>query len=155
MNIGLSPMPKNINVRPWYARRSNMYQVQLGTEDPALDYNNDMNAIEDYNNFLAPAVTVYPLCVKEPCKTCKNECKNEKGLKWLKGGKQCFQNCKQREKNAQMDRIRNYDDKGGSDIPTNNNPEGQRGLSTGAKVAIGVGALALVGLTIYLIARKK
>ena len=49
LNIGVTPMNTNI-VPSRYARSANNYQVQLGTEDPSLDFYNDSQALESMSN---------------------------------------------------------------------------------------------------------
>jgi hypothetical protein len=190
LGIPLSLAPRNSNIRSWYARGMNDYQVQLGTEDPALDYHNDGQALaayynaggwdsdnietdmdivlgegrddypsDEFSNF------VYPACIKLECKTCKAKCKNEQGLKWRQGGKECFQTCKADELNKQMDRIRALETGQNPNLtqPVNNvpatnaragqNAQGQ-GVNTGTVVAIAVGVL-LLGVGAALILRKR
>ena len=89
LNIGV--IPPNITLPSRYARASRQYQVQLGSEDPSLDYYNDsasldnmsnasghgwenaegdrdlgdemMADLDEYNGFVGLAIS-YPACVK-------------------------------------------------------------------------------------------
>lgn len=129
--LNIEPSNRNSNIRSRMARGAGDYQVQLGTEDPSLDYYNDIRAIsgyhnangwdfadgdrdlgneryeagEEFNSAVGFLGIGYPPCVNLRCKTCKNECKTVQGLKWRKGGKECHNSCVLAAKNAQMDRI--------------------------------------------------
>ena len=176
LNIGV--IPPNTNIIPSrYARATRQYQVQLGTEDPSLDYYNDAQSLDDMSNAngwgdcknidLISEVEgdeefsnfAYPACVKADCKTCKAECKSSKGLKWRKGGKDCYNVCRDRLRSEQMDRINEDIDAGNTDAVkggriVDENVE-KAGMSTGAKVGLAVGGLAVLGLSLFLILRKK
>jgi hypothetical protein len=183
LNIGV--IPPNITLPSRYARASRQYQVQLGSEDPSLDYYNDsasldnmsnasgygwenaegdrdlgdemMADLDEYNGFVGLAIS-YPACVKSQCKECKNECKSTKGLKWLKGGKACYNECRSRKASEQMDRINTAQGEGNIDAVKTAIVEEdtkEAGLSAGAKVALAVGGLAILGISLFLIMRKK
>ena len=167
--LDISLRPRNSNIRSKMARGANDYQVQLGTEDPSLDFYNDVQSISNYhnangwnsgdgefNNFLGVA---YPPCVNLRCKNCKNECKTVKGLKWRKGGKECHKSCVLDAKNSQMDRIRGLstDDsvKSGVIIEEQATMKSEStGISTTTKVVIGIGVLALLTGIGYLVLKK-
>jgi hypothetical protein len=180
LQIGVTPRNTNI-VNSAYARSANNYQVQLGNEDPSLDYYNDTQAIdnmsnfngwdslegdrdlgeemadvEEYNEFFGVS---YPPCAVADCKKCKNECKHTQGLKWGKGGKACYKGCRADEKAALMSRIDALSGggetgaiKAGEVIDVV--PE-KAGMGAGAMVGIAVGGIALIGLVVFLIKRKK
>lgn len=184
LGIPLSLAPRNSNIRSWYARGMNDYQVQLGTEDPTLDYYNDGQALaayynangwdsdnldtdasialgeqEDFSNF------AYPACIKLECKTCKSKCKHEQGLKWRQGGKDCFKTCKANELQKQMDRIRALESgQNPNQTNTTNNTQNEdsrasengqgKGISTGTVVGIAVGVL-LLGIGAALIIKNR
>ena len=166
LNIGFVNHPRNTNIRPRYARASNMYQVQLGNEDPSLDYYNDIQSIKGYNNangeysnilgLTAIGLVAYPACIKLECKKCKNECKVEKGLKWRQGGKDCYKSCIVREKTAFDERIRGIQSQNNNTVDENTdtrNQENQRN-NTSTIVAVGIGAVLLIG-GIILLTRKN
>lgn len=167
--LNITPTPRNSNMRSRMARGANDYQVQLGTEDPSLDFYNDIQSISNYHNAngwsadsssYSSFLGGYPPCVNLRCKNCKNECKTVKGLKWGDGGKECHKSCVLDDKNAQMDRISGItptppipddttltsDNTTGSNSPT--------GMSTGVKIGIGVGVLLLTIGIIVLVKRK-
>ena len=86
--LNIVPTPRNSNMRSRMARGANDYQVQLGTEDPSLDFYNDISSISNYhnangwnsaegefNNFLGYGLLfalAYPPCVNDICRKCKN-----------------------------------------------------------------------------------
>lgn len=174
--LNIMPTPRNTTMVSRYARGANTYQVQLGNEDPSLDFYNDVQSIggyhnangwdavpevesSDYNYFLGVG---YPLCVNLRCKNCKNDCKNVKGLKWGQGGKECHKSCILDTKNEQMDRIETLSNPNSS-VPANNDAtnnnkaseQTKKGLGTGAIVGIGIGVLVLVVGTILILKKKK
>lgn len=167
--LNITPTPRNSNMRSKMARGANDYQVQLGTEDPSLDFYNDIQSISnyhnangwgeegEYNNFLGIG---YPACIKLDCKNCKNECKTVQGLKWGQGGKECHKSCMLDKKNEQMGRIRGLSSTGavksGEIIPNEAAKQPQKaGMSTGAMIGIGAGVLLLVVGVVVIMKRKK
>jgi hypothetical protein len=179
--LNIVPTPRNSNYRSKMARGAMNYQVQLGTEDPSLDYYNDIRAIESYKNAdgwdgdrdLGSEAMIaeeeytefsggYPLCMTALCRKCKNECKVTQGLHWRNdGGKECFKTCKVREKDAQMDRIQQMQGGGGSSQAVKSGeiiPQEEQapaGTGMGTKIAIGIAVVAVVGVAIYMIRKKK
>tara|TARA_R110000868_G_scaffold165231_2_gene398155 strand:+ start:140 stop:712 length:573 start_codon:yes stop_codon:yes gene_type:complete len=183
LNIGVTPMNTNI-VPSRYARSANNYQVQLGTEDPSLDFYNDSQAIENmsnangwnsvdrdlsgetmsdldqyYNSFGGFLGIGYPACVKSQCKECKSECKDTQGLKWLKGGKGCYQSCRDKKAEEQMGRIDSMSSGGTTDVIKGGKIIGdapvKAGMGAGAMVGIAIGGVLILGLVGYLIMKKK
>ena len=107
---------------------------------------------DEHSNFLGG----YPPCVGVDCKTCKNKCKSIDGLKWTRGGKGCYKQCK--EEIGQSQRIENTG-AGNMVIPdlAMSAREGQtedEGMSTGAIIGIAVVGLALLGTVGYLAFKK-
>ena len=170
--LNIYPTNRNSNIRSKMARGANQYQVQLGTEDPALDYYNDSRAIENYRNADGWSLSKgnefeefsggYPLCMTALCRKCKNECKVTQGLHYRKdGGKECFKTCKIAEQEAQMGRIQGLQGggvnsdavKSGEIIPQDE--QAPVGMSMGAKVGIAVALVAVVGVAIYMVRKKK
>ena len=185
LNIGVTPMNTNI-VPSRYARSANNYQVQLGTEDPSLDFYNDsqglrnmsnangwqsdsagigsydekLDNMEEYYNAFGGFLGIgYPACVKSQCKECKSECKNTKGLKWRKGGKGCYQSCRDRKAAEQMGRIDSMSSGGTTDVIKEAEVIGaapeKAGMGAGAMVGIAIGGVLILGLVGYLVLKKK
>jgi hypothetical protein len=150
-------VPRNINIPSRYTRGLFSAQPQLDTEDWSLDNYNDIRSLsnmhnadgEDYSNVLALLYYSYPACAgktKDVCRKCKSRCKAS-GLKWRKGGKECYNACKaQSLESAEMPQS--------NEVLQETQNGGNQGMSTGAKVAIGIGALAVLGTAIYLITKK-
>lgn len=173
-------IPRNPNSVSQYARARDVYQVQLGTADPDLDFYNDTQGMamsnadgwdsiegdrdlgaeaeaaaheaEGYAEFLGS----YPICVNSRCKECKNDCKNVQGLKWTKGGKECHKGCVAQAKSDQMDRINaltTADAVKAAEV-VDAAPE-KAGIGAGAMIGMAVGGLLIVGLVGYLVLKKK
>tara|TARA_R110000787_G_scaffold11722_5_gene38468 strand:+ start:19904 stop:20464 length:561 start_codon:yes stop_codon:yes gene_type:complete len=179
LNIGVTPMNTNI-VPSRYARSANNYQVQLGTEDPSLDFYNDSQALESmsnangwqsdsesidyderldymeeyYNAFGGFLGLGYPACIKSQCKECKSECKNTQGLKWRKGGKGCYQSCRTKLQTEQNANIASMSSKTSITAPPPIDTTQTAGMSMGAKIGMAVGGVVILGLVIYLIKKK-
>jgi hypothetical protein len=183
--LNIDPVNRNSNIRSRMARGANTYQVQLGTEDPSLDFYNDIQSIsnyhnangwdlasgcrdignesfeqkDEYNEFLGIG---YPPCVNLRCKNCKNECKTTKGLTWRDGGKECHKTCVLNSKNEQIDRIQELQNGGvnsdavkSGEIIAQEETEITEGMGMGIKVAIGVSVIAIIGVAVYMIRKKK
>ena len=184
LNIGV--LPRNTNIVPsGYARSTKNYQVQLGTEDPSLDYYNDVQSInsmsnangwqsasgdrdlgaelmadlDEYNN-ASGLLFAYPACTKSQCKECKSDCKGTQGLRWMRGGKSCYKACRTAKDKEQLDRISAL--RGGGDTGAvkagkviEDAPKGEEGMGTGAMVGIAIGGLVIVGLAVFLLRKKK
>jgi hypothetical protein len=179
LHIGVTPRNTNI-VNSAYARSANNYQVQLGNEDPSLDFYNDTQAIdsmsnangwdsvegdrdlgeemadvEEYNEFFG---VTYPPCAREDCRSCKNDCRDKQGLKWSKGGKGCYKGCRSDKKAELMSKIDALSSGSGGVLKTAEippPPQEEAGMGTGAKIGIAIGGLLLVSLAGYLILKKK
>lgn len=189
---------RNVNVVNRYARGLRSFQPQLGTEDPALDFYNDTQEIdqvlygvnsnrdvnlgsdwasmqgerdiaeemyeatEEYNNAGGLLGLGYPACVKQDCKTCKGDCKNTKGLKWLKGGKDCYKECRARLDTEREERIAAM----GTPSAVGGNLAAQpqqrmveegadEGGGSGTTIALVVGGIVVLGIVGFIIMRKK
>ena len=136
--------------------------VNLGSNWFAMDGDRDLGeemfeANEDYSNF------AYPVCLKDSCRICKSRCKNDEGKKWLKGGKACYQQCRAEKAQQEEDDLRAMTTPQAmvksEDIAPPPQTEGQGdaqgGMSTGAKIGLVVGGLAVVGLIGFMLMRKK
>lgn len=105
-----------------------------------------------------------PQQYRQPCTECKTICKDQKGLKWLKGGKECFKLCVE----TKVLNTRFENKTGGSMTDTTTSKTGTDkstdekssettnvgGMSNGAKIGIAVGALAVVGILVFALRRK-
>jgi hypothetical protein len=94
----------------------------------------------------------YPTCIggkykKDVCNEAVYECRAVQGLKWRKGGKECYA-----ETYAKL-----HEEKYPSQPPVDETKSdtSEKKLSTGAKVGIAVGGLAVFGLVTYLLLRPK
>ena len=181
--LQIEPTNRNSNIRSRYARGANDYQVQLGTEDWSLDFYNDMQAIDNMSNANGWGLSSgerdlgkkmhstkeqyddfsggYPICMTALCRKCKNDCKVTQGLHYRKdGGKECFKTCKVTEQEAQMDRIRGIQSGGSSESVKSGEiiPQDEQapvGMSTGTKVGIALAGLVIVGLSVYMLTKRK
>lgn len=124
--------------------------------------------VDEYSNF-------YPPCLGGArCEECKPQCKDVQGLKWSKGGKECYQSCKDRLGRSTVGTILRTFMGGGSQpaplaiastpayapapayVPVSNQPQvnASGGLGTGAIIGISVAAVAVLSGISYLIFRK-
>tara|TARA_B110000211_G_C13877326_1_gene463582 strand:- start:190 stop:726 length:537 start_codon:yes stop_codon:yes gene_type:complete len=163
LNIGV---PNDPNIPSRYARGLFTMQPQLGVEDWSLDFYNDIDSLrrfssaqgeDNYSGFLGIG---YPACVRDVCRKCKNKCKNEQGLKWGKGGKSCHKTCVGEWRDAGKPIVNapppaNAAAAKADEAALQASQDNTKGLSTGAKVGIAVGVLAVIGVVGYLIIRKK
>ena len=170
LQIGVAP--KNINKPTRYTRGLRTTQPQLMTEDWSLDFYNDTKAInnmsnmnggwdesDNWDNWVGDGVgavltgglslTSYPPCVGVDCKTCKNKCKTVGGLKWLKGGKKCFKDCKDGIKRGTENIQPVIPGQGGSVDRTE-----ESGMGIGAIIGVSVLGLAILGTAGYLLLKK-
>ena len=183
---------RNINIVNRYARGLRTIQPQLGNEDPDLDYYNDtqeINAVlygvspyrdvnlgsnwvsidgdrdlgeemyeasEDYSNF------AYPICLKDACRICKSQCKDDEDKKWLKGGKKCYKQCRAAKAQAEEDALNalimpsagTKSDEITPPPPPSTDENSEGGMSTGAKVGLAVGGVAVIGILAFLVLKK-
>jgi len=75
-----------------YTRGLTTAQPQLAYEDWSLDFYNDTQAINNMSNAVTGGISYPTVCLSASCRYCKTKCKGE-GLKWLKGGKECHNEC--------------------------------------------------------------
>lgn len=96
----------------------------------------------------------YPSCNggkynAEVCGMAKIKCKTRDNLKWLKGGKECWGE----------EYLRLMEEKYPTEPVADENAvdtgEQKSGLSTGAKIGIAVGGIAVLGIALYFLMRKK
>ena len=134
LQIGLPN--RNVNLVNRYARGLKSVQPQLGNEDPALDYYNDTQSIDEVLYGVSPYRDVnlgsnwfaangerdlgeemyvasedfsnfaYPPCLKDACRICKSRCKDTEGLRWGKGGKSCYKSCRAEKAQQEEDDLR-------------------------------------------------
>ena len=143
----------DIHHRAIKTKANSSWRSMGGDRDLSEDY---YEAEEDFSNF------AYPLCLKKSCKHCKNKCKREQGLKWRKGGKECYKPCKAEYEENELAEIRANTPKAVSET-TKAQPvekkevidEQPQGLSAGAKLGIGIGVVAVLGLIGFLALRKR
>lgn len=156
---------RDVNIKSRYVRGMNKYQVQLGTEDWSLDFYNDTQALENMSNMDGwndsteihgddySNIGGYPILLGGEKKECKNTCRNVKGLKWKKGGKDCYKSCIEGTGAINPNA-------GASTPPTSTDGSGagasgsQGGGNTGMVIGI-VAGLAVLGTVTFLILRKK
>ena len=91
----------------------------------------------------------YPTCLerkfkKGKCERAKYECKNVQGLKWTDGGKKCY--TEEYEKLLTPTEVQTI-----QETPL----EEKSGLSKGAKIGIGIGAVVILGGILYFVSKKK
>lgn len=117
-----------------------------------------------------PALIYPAICTgtyKQQCQECKTECKDTKNLKWKEGGRSCFISCFEGKVRTvqsiasqtgvssiiQTPTEQKSSDNTGTGTNTN---ETKTGMSTGAKIGIAVGAVAVIGAIVYFgFIRKK
>lgn len=141
--------PKNPNIPSRYARGLLSIQPQLGTEDWALDQYNDTQSLGNYSNMVDDEYSYgngYGLFCGRRCGDAKREACIPFKRGAMKGQKP--PECIEAEKKA-VEQARAATSSGGKGKGKG------KGMSAGAKVGIGIGVLAVVGVLVYLIARKR
>ena len=95
---------------------------------------------------LLKQTTTYPSCIggkynKDACNEARYECKVKDNEKWLRGGKECW--------------VENFPSEPVADESAQDTAEQKLGLSKGAKIGIAVGGVAVLGIALYFLMRKK
>ena len=178
---------RNVNIKSPYVRGMNKYQVQLGTEDWSLDFYNDTQALENMSNmdgwnedsdrdlteevfhdenysnlFGTRSVFGYPAIVSGQRKECKQTCKDDKGLKWGQGGKQCYSSCvnqiKLDKKGLSSDVLIGGGSDSGAGAGAGSGAGAGASEGSGSKTGLVVGivaGVAVLGVVTVLLLRKK
>jgi hypothetical protein len=113
---------------------------------------------------------IYPTCIgnyKTECRECKDHCKDNLGLRWRDGGIACFIPCFENKVRAKQLQNQTSSQSQSSNPKTDTTNTGtgsdtketeltKTGMSTGAKIGIAVGAVAVIGAIVYFgFIRKK
>ncbi len=96
--------------------------------------------------------TIYPTCIggkfkKDICNEAVYECRAVQDLKWRGGGKECYA-----ETYAKLHEEKYPSEPAVDETKTDTS---EKKLSTGAKIGIAVGGLAVFGLVAYLLLKSK
>jgi hypothetical protein len=180
--LGIGIPNRNVNIKSRYTRGLHKYQPQLGTEDWSLDFYNDTQAIGNMSNACGED-TFSNLYGTGQCKDhCKSMFPSDKALE-KSCDKTCESRCNRKTKcgtkgdtpfpkrsevcqkagltSTCSGQLGGVDMSGDSfdEQPDIDNESGEgttvsSGMSTGAKVGIALGVLAILGVGGYLIFRK-
>lgn len=153
-------VPRNPNIPSRYTRGLMSAQPQLQYEDWSLDFYNDMQSLGNMSNACGETHSDFlggypPACIGiARCQECKTRCKDGAGLKWKRGGKECYKTCVGEFKKAKSAAKAGDTETTSVDLNTDMPTRTQAGMSTGSKVALGIGALAILGTAIYMITKR-
>ena len=147
-------VPNNPNIPSRYARGLFTMQPQLGVEDWSLDYYNDIDSMRNSSNASGDYIETWSngggygiFCGKK----CQAE-KKAQGIPPKRGKKNIA--AFEAEQAAKAEQMAIQEAKQAKESKNSSSSNGGK-LSTGAKIGIGVGSAVLLGLIIYLIARKR
>ena len=150
LNIGV---PNDPNIPCRYARGLFTMQPQLGVEDWSLDFYNDIDSLRRFSS--AQGEDNYSNATARF--SCQENCKRD--IKWFKNKERqiCMANCARlkMKEGVGKAKAKATADKIKQEQILTDNKDLEQGLSTGAKVGIAVGVLAVIGVVGYLIIRKK